>query len=324
MNDRAISVLENYDIKVLRTWKGRGTILFETNQGIKVLKEYMGPREKLPLIQEVLVKLREEGQFNVDYIMKNKEEQYYSLDRDQVAYIVKDFYDGRECNVKEPFECKQVAMLLAKMHKVMLLPSEQNIPDLAMQEFEKHNRELTKIKKYVRSKSQKTDFELYLLKHYDLFLEKANHVTEAIKKEQLSKIYEDVLNRGTFCHGEFQHHNVIFQKESISVINFEKCMLDSQIRDLYYFLRKIMEKNNWSEEIGYDILEAYTTEKMLTQEEKKQLYYRFLYPDKFWKIVNFYFNTRKAWIPGRNLEKLEKLLKQEEAKNNFLDKFLRT
>ncbi len=54
-----------------------------------------------------------------------------------------------------------------------------------------------------------------------------------------------------------------------------------------------------------------------------QLYYRFAYPEKFWKIVNFYYNSGKAWIPGRNREKLENLLRQEEEKKAFLDSVLK-
>ena len=39
------------------------------------------------------------------------------------------------------------------------------------------------------------------------------------------------------------------------------------------------------------------------------------------KLVNFYYNSGKAWIPGRNLEKLEKLLAQEEEKVKFLENY---
>ena len=46
MNDRAVSVLEKYDIEVLRSWKGRGAILCETKTGVKILKEYKGSSEK--------------------------------------------------------------------------------------------------------------------------------------------------------------------------------------------------------------------------------------------------------------------------------------
>ena len=50
-----------------------------------------------------------------------------------------------------------------------------------------------------------------------------------------------------------------------------------------------------------------------------QLYYRFAYPEKFWKIVNFYYNSRKVWIPGRHMEKLERLLIQQGVKKAFLE-----
>ena len=42
MNDRAVELLEQYDIEVLRTRKGRGAILCDTEQGSYIFKEYMG------------------------------------------------------------------------------------------------------------------------------------------------------------------------------------------------------------------------------------------------------------------------------------------
>ena len=47
MNDRALGVLEQYDIEVLRSWKGRSAILCETKTGIRILKEYKGGQERL-------------------------------------------------------------------------------------------------------------------------------------------------------------------------------------------------------------------------------------------------------------------------------------
>lgn len=46
VNDRCVSLLENYDVEVLRTWRGRGCILCETNSGTLILKEYGGHKEK--------------------------------------------------------------------------------------------------------------------------------------------------------------------------------------------------------------------------------------------------------------------------------------
>ena len=54
MNDRCVSLLDNYDVEVLRTTKGRGAILCETNQGMLIFKEYIERRNKIYLQNEVL------------------------------------------------------------------------------------------------------------------------------------------------------------------------------------------------------------------------------------------------------------------------------
>ena len=45
-----------------------------------------------------------------------------------------------------------------------------------------------------------------------------------------------------------------------------------------------------------------------------------LYPEKYLKQINFYYNANKAWIPERNITKLKNLEEQEENKNAFLNK----
>ena len=54
VNDRAVSLLEQYDLEVLRTRKGRGAILCETENGLYIFKEYEGSLEKLNFQNELL------------------------------------------------------------------------------------------------------------------------------------------------------------------------------------------------------------------------------------------------------------------------------
>ena len=91
------------------------------------------------------------------------------------------------------------------------------------------------------------------------------------------------------------------------------------MRDLSLFLRKVMEKNGWSKELGQYILQTYEKENSMTETQKYQLYYRLKYPEKFWKIVNYYNNSPKAWIPEKNWEKLKNLIVAEEVKNAYLE-----
>lgn len=56
----------------------------------------------------------------------------------------------------------------------------------------------------------------------------------------------------------------------------------------------------------------------MSRKERTCLYYLFLYPEKYWKQLNFYYNANKAWIPGRNIEKLQNLESQQPDRNRFL------
>lgn len=322
MNDRCVSLLENYDIEVLRTWKGRGAILCEAKEGSFIFKEYAGNKEKAVFQDAVLSMVRDRGFENVESILKNKEQELLTQDQDGTCYILKTCFDGRECNVRDLRECSQAAEILAEFHKASRM--KEPLPGAgrsrpAHMEFDKHNKELKRVRKYLKDRSQKTDFEIFLMRNYDYFLNQAIQVTEELRQLQNVESLSD--GREFVCHGDYQHHNIFFCKEGIRLINFEKCICDNPVRDLYLFMRKLLEKNNWAENTGFDLVNFYHKIRTMEEKEYRQLYYRLAYPEKFWKIVNFYFNSGKAWIPGKNLEKLKKVTEQEKDKQLFLEKF---
>lgn len=320
MNDRAVSLLEQYEIEVNRTWKGRGAILCDSNKGLLILKEYCGPADKVEFQDYLLKHINESDDVRVESILRTKEDEFIVYDQDRVAYIVKTYCDGRECNHRDIEECRQAVSVLAKLHRVSDLSgcdilSEQPVYR-ADKEYEKHNRELKKVRKFLREKSQKTDFEIYLMKHYDYFMNNALQITDELRYYAYE---EDSYEFPIVCHGDYQYHNIMQTESGSVLLNFEKCVRDYPVRDLYLFLRKLLEKNNWSQTLGDMLLESYNMERTLTERDYKQLYYRLAYPEKFWKIVNFYYNSGKAWIPGRNMEKIEKLFAQEREKQLFLE-----
>lgn len=320
MNDRAVSVLDKYDIEVLRSWKGRGAILCETKTGVKILKEYKGRSNRLLLQQKLLQTIKENGYPHVEEILCTKEGELMVKDEDATSYYLKEYVQGKECNGRDLADCEEALKQLALYHLSACLPQfaeEYGLEAFSLtDELEKHNRELRKVRKYLKEKGQKTDFEMVLFQHYDFFHEKAMKVLEEKRKREEET---NPLSQTLFCHGDFQHHNLLFSGNKTFMINFEKFALDTPARDLSLFFRKIMEKNGWSPVWGKKMLRAYEKNRRLSAREKQDLYYRLSYPEKFWKIVNFYYNSGKAWIPARNLEKLEKLLKQEKEKKQYME-----
>lgn len=319
MNDKAVALLEQYDIEVLRTRKGRGAILCETSQGLLIFKEYAGNEARLVFEKEVLQQVAEQGMVKVDTLLPTKEGALFVKDREGVTYILKTYYEGRECNIYEWGECVAAMELLAKLHNSMELaePTEELPMRSPLQEYEKRNKELTRIRSYLHKKGQKQPFERQLESAMDLYLQQAKQVTEGWRD------YEERLGdsqvKGTCFHGDYQYHNIILFEKEWYVVNFEKCQYGSQVSDIYLLMRKLLEKSGWSIALGKELLEAYKQIRPISAYETIDLYYRLAYPEKFWKIANFYFNSRKAWIPEKNMEKLNKVLQQEVARQTFLE-----
>ena len=321
MKPKAVNVLERYDLEVLRTWKVRGAILCETDKGLFSLREFGGSMEKLLLQDAFLTFLKGRNVLQAEEFFRNKDGELLTRDADGFGYIVKTYAEGRECSAGGGREALldglNAMRALAKLHRAGCEfqnnydPAKQQQSPMR-QEFEKHNRELKKVRRFLKEKGQKSDFEHFLQQHYDIFLEQALHVSEQLESEEAES------GNVILCHGDFQYHNVLFCEGNIRLINFEKCVWDDRSKDIYHFSRKMLEKSDWQTETGEALLDAYEREFALPSESGRQLYYRFSYPEKFWKIVNYYYNRGKAFVPDKNREKLEVLLEQEENRNAFI------
>lgn len=340
MNDRAVGLLEQYDIEVQRTRKGRGAILCETDKGLLIFKEYAGNPRHLKLQELLLKKVEEKGLVSAEQLLANKEGELFVRDNDGVRYLLKTYRDGRECNIRDRGECMEAMKLLAGLHLSIEdgigadagqeeVPAASEDPETESEtefrepqpfcigaEYEKRCRELKKIRKFLQNRGQKTWFELSLLGCFDRFY------NQALEAQQGWAVYSTLAQESsgqTYCHGDYQYHNLLLGDGGWYLINFERCVRDDPVRDIHLILRKLLEKSGWSMDLGADLLAAYERVRPLSAVSRIDLFYRLSFPDKFWKIANFYYNSGKAWIPGRNQEKLEKLLAQEADKKAFLE-----
>lgn len=185
MNDRAVELLEQYEIEVLRTRKGRGAIVCDTSQGCLILKEYSGSQERLALQNKLLRQVAEAGLVRVERIVPAREGQLFVKDIDGIKYILKTWQDGRECSIRDREECREAVRLLAKLHGNMTLPSDTpDLPDAFSleKEYDKRNRELKRVGKYLQQKRQKTWFEISLRNALEEFLEQALAVAQEWKQ----------------------------------------------------------------------------------------------------------------------------------------------
>ena len=242
MNDRAVSLLEQYDLEVSHTRKGRGAILCETDQGLLIFKEYGGNPEHLKLQNDFLQFLSQKTAVESESLIPTKEGELFVRDNDGVRYILKTFRDGRECNLHDNSECLQAIRLLAGLHLASARYGEslEERPNYSVaEEYAKRNRELKKIRKFLLRRSQKTWFELSLLGCFDGFYQQALEAQEGWEAYRSSVGEQGIC---ALCHGDYQYHNLMVDQRGWFLINFERCTWDDPVRDLHLLLRKLLEK----------------------------------------------------------------------------------
>lgn len=324
MNDRALKVLEQYDLEITGTRRGRGSYILETTQGLRILSDYNGSENKAMFQNCVMNQIREGGYERVDLLIPNKEGSLISRDWEDHKYVVKEWYAGRECDTGSESEVLAVVANLARLHRLMKLKDEPECGAIfkavpPQKELHAQNTELRKVRSFVRKKHTKCAFERMFLDSFEHYYEQAAQAEDKLirMEDKLQEAWDN--EKGSICHGDYDHHHVLLSGYDIATISFESCRYDLQISDLYRFMRKILEKHEWNPRLGMRMLEQYTMIRPISRAERRLLYIKMLYPEKFRKLANYYYGSNKAWVSGRFLEKMNKLNAQEEHRLEYVN-----
>ncbi|MCC8060033.1 MAG: phosphotransferase [Clostridiales bacterium] len=321
MNDNYLEVLQQYDGETIEVRRGRGAWICERSDGRKLLREYRGSVRRLEFEETVLAKLQTQGIRLVDQYVRNQEGNLITCAGDGAHYILKDWFTDRECLLADSREILTAVGWIARLHLALRSVGWQEEWDLGSilppgpaKEMERHNREMKRVRTYVSHKRKKNAFELCVMQHFSPWYEQAVAAQEGLAFLENGQRG----NRLFLCHGDLNQHHLLMRGNEAIFIEFNQMHRGCQIRDLYHFMRKVMEKHDWNEWLGRAMMEAYDRILPLSREDHDSLYYLFLYPEKYWKQLNYYYNTNKAWAPARSVEKLYRLEQQQENRNRFL------
>ena len=311
------TIVEQYELSVSQITKGRGTYICKTDEKDMVLVPFKGSNERAEFLKSVMEYLCK-NQIIVEKIYRTKDGSAVAQDEMGGKYILKELFLGTECNLKNVGDIREAVKQLALLHEVLACcPLE--IPQFMKLEkegllstYEKHIRELIKVKNYIKNKKKKNEFERKFQEYYPKFIKMANQSVQLLEKNQTDCF--------ALYHGDFNQHNIIKTPEGYRMIHLESLNYGISVSDLVNFLRKTMEKNGWDENLGLSMLKWYEEVSPIPKENYKLVYTLLLFPEKFWKIANHYYNSHKAWLSGRDIEKLDKVIEQEDARLSFLEK----
>lgn len=325
MNEKALSVIGQYGLEVRKSVRTRGGIAVLTDDGYKLLYECTRSDSYYERENMITAGIKRTGFEYIDTYVMTAEGTLFSQDAQGRKYILKDWFDAQECDIRNETHVAMAAGTLAVLHGHMMNMDKcehelkyNNATDMRMK-FDKHTKEMRMVGNYLKGKKNKNEFEMLMRRSLMTFHEEALIAAQELEEMDYGSRIEKARTSYEMCHGSYNYHNVLFTDRGCAVTGFEHCCVDCQINDLYQFMRKLLEKNGWDARAGHSVIEAYSEVRPVSDDDMKLLKINFLYPEKFWKVINFYNNSNKSWIPRKSIEKLEGVLAQNDARKAFIE-----
>ncbi len=325
MEEKIADLLAQYDLVVYKAGRVKGAWMLETDQGLKSLGSCSYSEGKIKFEQRVKQFAAECGFREVDMYVPNREQGYLVQGPYNEQFVMRNWFYGEECNAKSREHVVKTVETLAGLHNCLtgfpLLEEEKEfcLQPLLTEQFERRNKELRRVRSYIRSKKQKNVFEQNFLSQFETQYAQAEQATKLLGETAYVQYYKERIAQGCMLHGNYTHHSVLLLPgEQMAVTGFDKAVTGIQIQDFYLLFRKMMEKWEWDVSLGESMLAAYNYVRPIPEEEYRLLQIMLLYPEKFWKVANQYYNNRKSWIPEKNMQKLLQTMDQAEKKKESI------
>lgn len=318
LNEKYQTLLDQYDISVSHIRRGRGCVLCFCNDEVYALSQTSLSEERLNAVSQWTQAMHDHHFYKTDQYIQNKDGYFLTFDRYYETFALRKTYTGTECDIHSLKDIKIAAENLASFHNHCLdiSFSSDNLRKYSSisRQYEQKYSELKSISRYIRKRKKKGIFEY-------LFLEETKDFWSQLDAA-VNILSTTLPSRSGWCHGSYSHHNIILSAAQPATIHFERFYHGYPILDVYYFLRKALEKNNYNFTYCETFLSNYDRFLPLSKNDLLCLYGLFLFPEKFWKISNQYMAHKKHWISPRYIEKLEEFIQKKELRSIFLEKYL--
>lgn len=317
-------IAERYNLDVESITPGKDAFIVNTTDGKKVLKKSILSPERILFVHGAKEHLYRNNFKTLDRYRCAVDGAPYITVNDS-CFTVSDVIAGRECNFDNRGDVIYAAKLLSSMHKASrgYIALEGSAPRDELGKlpvyFSKRLEEIKKLKKIARK--GKSRFDYLFLEYFDYFYNLGESVIKAFPVPVYDRLVREVGQEGMFCHHDFTHRNIICGENSTYIINFEFCCFELKVYDVANFLRRKMRKCNWDINEAKVIVDKYRSIEPISDDELFIMQLILQFPQKLWRVVNKYYNSRRCWSEKSCVAKLEEVIDEIEYHKRFMERF---
>ena len=306
---------EGYGLRFRGGTRTRTGLICRTDQGLRELKKPRGSTESLRLAFDVKEQLQKNGFRNISRFYQTLEgEPFYRYDG--VLYTLEDVMPAEALPEEGTADFVRGAETLGRMHRAAHgLCSDaarwdrERLPGL----YARRRGELAKMRRRNDRRGNYDAIDLLLIRHYDQFMGQVRRAEELLQEGGYGEALDRAAERGAFCHNAYKGEALrINEKGEIFVGSFDKCSSELPLADLASYLRRYFKKTEGSAAGVAAMLESYGKHMPLSADDLTILQGMLVYPEKFLRLVNEYYNRRRACVSPAMQERLAAAAREEE------------
>jgi spore coat protein I len=321
MLDMEREIAENYGLDVRNLFPYKNILVAATPYGRKALKRLPFSPERILFVHGAKEHLAGNDFERVDrYICTLSGEPYFIYSGS--CYCLTDYIEGRESNFDNDNDVRLAARVLAQLHKASkgyVAPSGCKVQDELGRLPLYFVKRLDDIKKMRRqAKKGKGKFDELFLQYADYFVETAEDAIDELASSHYMELVEKTRDEGLFCHHDFTQHNIIMAGERATVTGFDYCCFELRVYDLANLIRRKMRKCDWDVSRSELIVNSYNSVEPINEDELCVMKIILRFPQKFWRVVNRYYNSRRSWSERSSVIRLQEVIDEVGPFEEFL------
>ncbi|MCX8128950.1 MAG: CotS family spore coat protein [Clostridia bacterium] len=324
MQDIDKDIAAKYDLDIKSITPHKDAFILNTQRGKKLLRKNSLAGERILFTHGVKEHLYVKGFRNIDRYLCTTDRLPY-IEVDGSNFTVSDFIEGVECSFDNRKDIINASILLANLHSAsrgFLAPEGSKTRDelgKLPSYFGKRLDEIKKLRKVARKGRSKFDY--MFLDYFNYFNTLGEQAIQMISLSKYDELVAATKSEGLLCHHDFTHHNIIYSSDKYYLINFDFCCFELKIYDLANLIRRKMRKCNWDIYEAKVIVDSYRTAEVITDDEMYVMKIMLQFPQKFWRVVNKYYNSKRSWSEKIYVTKLQEVVDEIEYHKKFMDKY---
>ncbi|MDR7073667.1 spore coat protein YsxE [Fictibacillus barbaricus] len=320
-------VLFHYDLFPEKLERHGRVMKVITKRGTFALKEAEMSEDERNWFTHVIQRLSEIGFHQVVPLYPTKFGDYTVQLGSKTYYLMPWFAsDDRNEKGKEEILLDQIGRIHALTLKEQDFSNEvvEHSYQFLMNRWENRQFEMERFTEEAEQKTYMSPFELTYLSHFHQIMRMTEEAKRRLKDWydtcQREKRYRSVL-----CHGKVSRNHLIFNPTGEGhLLNFEKAVLDTPVRDLAVYFRRAVHQREWSKEHGKQLLDIYEKHVPLLNEERGLFISYLSYPEPVFNAVDLYYHKRNQLSQIELVHRLEKRIRAMKNIRDFCELIMQT